>query len=316
MLAKPPSPTRRDPPPARLLLNPIEDPVEQSTLSFFTTFTALKLSGSFSSNFWERRVIQASMSEPSVRHGVIALGALHQDFISRHESSGNGHDPSTKAFAFRQYTTAISHLHQLMSTGTQQLDITLIACILFICFDCLLGNHTSAIIHLKAGLKILEDIKLENCHGATFAQTTSAHEWDREFSPLLLALGVQAASFENPKLREDRTALWTALKRAGIATHPTTFSSVDEARHALDTVAAEIMADRASTTDLITEEKVPNPYGPEGSKTHCYPPNLGGSSRTISSRISWQRHICEQGPDWRNDAQSTWRIALDSYRDA
>lgn len=204
------------------------------------------------------------MTEPSVRHGVIALGALHQDFVSRHENRGKTHDPSIEAFAFRQYTKAISHLHQLMSTRTQQLDITLIACILFICFDCLLGNHTSAIIHLKAGLKILEDIKLQNSHGATFAQTTSAHEWEREFSPLLLALGVQAASFVNPKVREDRAALWTALKRAGIPTHPTTFSSLDEARHALDTLAAEIMADRTSTTDRITKEKIPNPNSPEG----------------------------------------------------
>lgn len=210
--------------------------------------------------------MQASMTEPSVRHGVIAIGAVHQDYVSRHENWGKNHDPSMEAFAFRQYTKAISHLHQLMSTRTQQLDITLIACILFISFDCLLGNHASAIIHLKAGLKILEDIKFQNAYGATFAQTTSAHEWEKEFSPLLLALGVQAASFVNPKLREDRTALWNALKRAGIPTHPTTFTSLDEARHALDTLAAEIMTDRTSTTDRIMEEKIPNPNGPEGQR--------------------------------------------------
>lgn len=206
------------------------------------------------------------MTEPSVRHGAIALGAVHQDFVSRHENWGKNHDLSTEAFAFRQYTKAISHLHQLMATRTQQLDITLIACILFICFDCLLGNHSSAIIHLQAGLKILEDIKLQNSRGATFAQTTCAHEWDREFSPLILALGVQAASFVNPKLREDRSALWTALKKARIPTHQTMFSSLDEARHALDTLAAEIMSDRTSTADRITEHKIPNPRGPEGQR--------------------------------------------------
>lgn len=207
-----------------------------------------------------------AITEPSVRHAVIAIGAVHQNFVLRHENQSKEHDPSTEAFAFRQHTKAISHLHQLMSTQTQQLDITLIACILFICFDCLLGNHTSAIIHLKAGLKILEDIKLQNARGATFARTTSAHEWEREFSPLLLALGVQAASYVNPKLREDRSALWAALNRAGIPTHPTTFTSLDEARHALDTLAAEIMADRSSTTDRITEDKIPNSKGPEGQR--------------------------------------------------
>ena len=166
-------------------------------------------------------------TEPCVRHAVIAIGAVHQNFVSWHESRGK-EDLSTEAFAFRQHTKAISYLHQLMSTRTQRLDITLIACILFICFDCLVGNHASAIIHLKAGLKILQDIKLQNAHGATFAQTTSAREWEREFSPLLLALGVQAASYVNPGLREDRSALWAALKRAGIPTHPTTFASLED----------------------------------------------------------------------------------------
>jgi hypothetical protein len=207
-----------------------------------------------------------AMNEPCVRHGVIAIGAVHQNFVSRHENRGV-QCTSTEGFAFRQYTEAISYLHQLMSAGTQQLDITLIACILFICFDCLLGNHTSAIIHLKAGLKILEDIKLKNAQGAPFAQTTSAYEWEREFSPLLLALGVQAASYViHLKICEDRSALWAALKRAGIPTHPTRFTSLDEARHALDTIAADIMTDRTSTTDCMTEDKIRNLNGPEGQR--------------------------------------------------
>ena len=120
-------------------------------------------------------------------------------------------------------------------------------------------TSASAIIHLKAGLQILEDIKMQNAHGAA-----SAYVWEREFAPLLLGLGVQASSFVNPKFRQDRSALWSSLKNAGIPTHPTTFRTLDEARHALDTIAAEIMTDRTATSDRVTEKRLPNPHGPEG----------------------------------------------------
>jgi len=100
--------------------------MEQRLLYFFTTFTAPMLRGNFSPEFWERKVLQAAVAEPSIRHAVI------------HDSN---YEPPIQAFALRQYTKAIRHLHQLMATQAQQLDFTLLACILFICFDSLLGNQ-------------------------------------------------------------------------------------------------------------------------------------------------------------------------------
>jgi len=46
----------------------ITDPMEQRMLLFFNTVTAPALSGDFSSDFWERRVIQASAAEPTSEH--------------------------------------------------------------------------------------------------------------------------------------------------------------------------------------------------------------------------------------------------------
>jgi hypothetical protein len=230
--------------------------MERNILYFFSTVTAPKLSGCFSPDFWEKRVPQASLVAPSIRHAMIAIGAVHQDFIARHENAGNCFDVSLKAFAIRHYTKAISYLHQLVSNRTQQLDITLISCILFIVFDCLIGHHTSALIHLKAGLKILEDIKQQNVQDGPSAQSTSSHEWEREFTPILLGLGVQAASFINPRDRKDRASLWESLKAVRIPTHPLTFHSLDEARHALESIAVDIMGDRIAA-DLVPTQ-LPN----------------------------------------------------------
>jgi hypothetical protein len=236
-----------------------EDPMERNMHYFFTTVTAPKLSGYFSSDFWEKRVPQASSAAPSVRHAMIAIGAVHQDFIAPHENASNCFDVSLKAFAIRHYTKAISHLHQLVSNRSQQLDITLISCILFIVFDCLIGHHTSALIHLKAGLKILEDIKQQNSQGGLHSQSTSTHEWEREFAPILLGLGVQAASFINPKDRKDRASLWQSLRAVRIPTHPLTFHSLDEARHALETIAVDIMGDRIAADLIPAQHPIDSP---------------------------------------------------------
>ena len=120
---------------------PTQDPMEQRLLYFFTTFTAPMLRGNFSPEFWERKVLQAAVAEPSIRHAVIAIGAIHEDFSSRLQIHDSDYEPPIQAFALRQYTKAIRHLHQLMATQAQQLDFTLLACILFICFDSLLGNQ-------------------------------------------------------------------------------------------------------------------------------------------------------------------------------
>ncbi|CAG8979368.1 hypothetical protein HYALB_00002494 [Hymenoscyphus albidus] len=218
-----------------------EDPMEQHLLYLFRTVTAPKLSGYFSADFWQRRIFHASTVEPSVQHAVIAIAAIHQDYVNWQRRKIS--DPSMQAFAFRQYIKAISFLHILMSTQSQQLDMTLIACICFITFDCLLGNHESAIIHLQAGLKILEDIRSRKSqhHDSTIEQ-----QWEAEFAPLLLSLGTQAASFVNPNHQVYRSALWISLRKAAIHNRSNSFRSIDEARHALDTLAADITVERKS----------------------------------------------------------------------
>lgn len=233
----------------------MENPLEQQLLYFFTTATAPSLTGTFSSEFWGKKVVQMSMVEPAIRHAVIAIGAIHQDFVNRHYCPENRCDSALQTFAFRQYTKAISNLHSLMSTRSHLMDLTLVSCILFICIDCLLGNHASAIIHLKAGLKILQNVKTQKGH-----KGIAAEEWERHFSPPLISLGVQAATFVNPHLSKERTELWTFLKTAGLHSKPMVFTSLDTARYALDTISAEIMTDRTSTSS-ITEHTSPDPSG-------------------------------------------------------
>lgn len=109
----------------------------------------------------------------------------------------------------------------------------------------------SAVMHLKAGLKILEDIKTRNPN--TGSQN---HEWERDFAPPLLSLGVQVATFVGPQYPDERRALWTSLTNAGLSSQPIAFWSLDEARFALDSLIAAIMGGHAIANGSILDSSI------------------------------------------------------------
>jgi hypothetical protein len=103
---------------------------------FFKSCTVPQLLGSSpflesTDEFWNTLLLQTAHHEPAVRHAVFALGALHEVF----EVHG-AHSPDEN-FAVSQYIHAIS---LLVGPGTKKgktlnLDVALITCVLFVCFE-------------------------------------------------------------------------------------------------------------------------------------------------------------------------------------
>lgn len=50
---------------------------------FFVRNTAVELSGYYDPSFWEKLILAASVQKSSLRHAVIAIGALHEDFAHK-----------------------------------------------------------------------------------------------------------------------------------------------------------------------------------------------------------------------------------------
>lgn len=89
----------------------------------------MRLSGIFDPTFWTRLVLQATHHEPAIRHAVVALGALH-------ESHEVGSREEQCVFAMQQYGKAIRCLIKpIHEKQKQAADVTLITCVLFVCFD-------------------------------------------------------------------------------------------------------------------------------------------------------------------------------------
>ena len=109
---------------------------ERRSFEFFRSRTATQLSGFFASELWERSILQASHHEPAIRHAVIALGCLHQRFENGHRHIlKQDRDTEDYPFALKQYNLAIKHLVKPAIKGQQAIDVCLIACVLFCCFE-------------------------------------------------------------------------------------------------------------------------------------------------------------------------------------
>lgn len=126
---------------------------------------------------------------PAIRHAVVALASLHERF-ENHDASilSSNYDIAQGGFSLQQYNRAIGCLIEPVTAGGQQaLDVSLVACILFACFEVhypiitisirsmtqgikarvylliyfqtLRGHYGSAISHVQSGVKIISSAK-------------------------------------------------------------------------------------------------------------------------------------------------------------
>lgn len=112
------------------------------SFAFFMQRTSPQFAGFFGSVFWERLVLQTAHHEPAIRHAIVAIGSLH-------EQKTVATDPEV-IFALKQYNLAIKKLLAPQSqTGERGVDVCLISCILFTCFEvCPRSPHAMLACHV------------------------------------------------------------------------------------------------------------------------------------------------------------------------
>lgn len=203
---------------------------EKRGLQYFVTHTAVELSGFYSSSFWEHLILQASAAEPSLRHVVIAIGALHEEFACGRLSYEPQFESKGQIFAYNQYTKAIGHLRRSLATGKQAPLTALMSCILFVCFDSIRGAFESALVHLQSGLKILRDVKAHS--------KEEEHIIQNSITPLFVRLCVQAILYIDTRSTPARRAFVTELSNIGLIDQETSipecFENLEEARVSLE----------------------------------------------------------------------------------
>jgi hypothetical protein len=125
---------------------------------------------------WKPIILQSCESEPSVRHAAIAIGAMSRSYTPslcaerqkamlrglncQREASDipplDGMNPHFQE-AIRHYDIAIKKMREDIALGRLDLRMTLITCIMIVCFEFLHGNHETATSQLQSGIGLGND---------------------------------------------------------------------------------------------------------------------------------------------------------------
>lgn len=195
--------------------------IEEQSLRFFRTRTAVVFAGYCDSGFWGRVILQVSNTEPAVRHAVMALGSLHEYFESQGTAIGYDLKHKSLSFSLQQYNTAIALLSQDPSAGMRlPVEIVLICCALFISIEIPQGNYATITRHLLGGSMILSSWL------STHDRKASCLVQD-ELLPIFIRLNVQV------KALVDFPSSTSELDDPQSNSLPISFSGLQEARTTL-----------------------------------------------------------------------------------
>jgi hypothetical protein len=199
-------------------------PKERRAFEFFRNCTAPEFFGYFPDEFWQRNVLQASLSHPALWHGIVALGSLHEGYKAALQLGAKlitGPD----YFTLRQHAKALSNLSKSLSGGIQQTPLALMSCIVFSCFDSLTGDIDSAVTHYRSGLEILRS-----------ATSVDIHSYCRIFR----RLGLQSTFFLDSSKEGKKLDFWEMAIPDPCNDLPN-FTSICQARYSYDSIVGFIL---------------------------------------------------------------------------
>ncbi|KFY00843.1 hypothetical protein O988_03082 [Pseudogymnoascus sp. VKM F-3808] len=203
-------------------------PSERLSFHFFLSHTAPQLRGLFESPFWSQHVLQACLREEAIWHAAVALGAAHGRLYAEKSRGGEGQRWEGEGFAIKQYVKAISCLTR-RGSGERRIDVALMACVLFTCFESLRGHHAPALVHLDNGVNLLLELQSHEKQGHLITQTYPPTPYTplSALQALLTRLDTQATQL----LPSRHTRLHPVSTPP---THYETFTSLEEAQRASD----------------------------------------------------------------------------------
>ncbi|KUJ06387.1 uncharacterized protein LY89DRAFT_632985, partial [Mollisia scopiformis] len=233
--------TKLYPSPTRLLF---QNPHEYQAFQTFCDRTSHQLSSSFSSDLWTRLMLQACETSPSIRHAVIAIGALNLSHPSPRPENSVG--TLRHQFAFRQYSKALCLLRRDVAGGFCDLRTTLIACLLFYCFESYHGYHELAINQVYSGLKLIREWASsfykpdENGRLNIRLGSEDPHVLEDDILRAFGSLEIQVMTYADGRTREAHEH-YRHCGQASIDEMPAIFPSLKEAKDLLEIVIRRSM---------------------------------------------------------------------------
>ena len=194
---------------------------ESRCFDFFRSVCVPKSTTFGGSEFWLRRVLQMSHSEPAIKHATLALSSLHRNCELEHLPQPD-HKPQSSLL---YYSRAVSQTKSLLSQNTGNIEKLLVLCVLFICYENMAGNFPAAQMHLQNGLCILSESQKSSSEGQPISRQVMPDDILHTFS----RIDFQAMIFNDSRAFYPFST--TPMSEPGPI--PSTFSSIAQAQYHL-----------------------------------------------------------------------------------
>lgn len=152
-----------------------------------------------------RKVLQASLTDPPIRHAVSSLRALREDL----ETSGDipasvAQQTPSYDYGLQQYCVALGGLaSSLSSPGSNGLKSALLCCQLFISIEQVRGNYAAMAQHIIQGLRIMHEYRARPNFVAT-NKLVPAHQGQLPFLDVfIIKLFAAPCKFADPPAPAD-----------------------------------------------------------------------------------------------------------------
>ena len=211
--------------------NLFNKPEEWSYFQRFCTYTVEHLTGLRGSELWNRVVLQATQSDPSIRAAATAIGALDfKDFSAYGDR--DEFIKCRKQFAYKEYQKAIVGIRKTLAAKDCDIRTRLIACILFACFEAYHGNFDSSVAQIFAGVEMLEEHQKQKRLSMQAHNTARLESVDDEFLHAFAQLEIQVCAWGDNRSKE----LHLERSRncaAALENMPFQFKTIKQASYAL-----------------------------------------------------------------------------------
>lgn len=185
----------------------------QRALHYYRVNTAKQLSGYFNDDFWTTLVLQVGDREHCVNYALVALASLHEHFHTEAterfplttrqpgeicQRGGQGAWSLPMHRAVSSYAEAVRRLHEKISKGGDEVEATLLCCLLLAAFELLRGYHAAAQVHLHGSASLLRVWQDEQKSQGGGSRWSPRSYFIRErLRPLFYRMALQATLFSH-----------------------------------------------------------------------------------------------------------------------
>lgn len=122
-------------------------------ISDFTSITG-------SNRCWHDFVLPMSHTVEPIKYALCALGSAHRRFLTSYFDSSTSCSAAEDLESIQKYNEAIMHMRPiLMESSRDNIQITLICCMLFMCIENLNGRYADSARHLYAGCRLINSYR-------------------------------------------------------------------------------------------------------------------------------------------------------------